>query len=103
MDDLFRLYTGVGDTAVATADFDLRDLIPERVLYRSEVPLPGSERREDGWQYRHDAVTVRMGAELVPDAVAREVRRTYERRPMPSDMTRWLLRKAGLPEPQPAF
>lgn len=153
LDDPFRLYTGIGDTAVATADFRLRDLIPEpvvadiqsmerhrrqrvaaipenrgarwddaprrttygsgvvlldrenpeRVLYRSEVPLHGSERREDGWQCRHDAFTVRMGAELVPDAVAREVRRTYERRPMPSDMTRWLLRKAGLPQPQPAF
>lgn len=76
---------------------------PERVLYRSEVSLPGSERREDGWQCRHDGVTVRMRAELVPAAVAREVGRTYERRPMPSDMTRWLLRKAGLPAPEPAF
>lgn len=76
---------------------------PERVLYRSEAPLPGSERREDGWRCRHDAVSVHMGPELVPDAVAREVRRTCERRPMRSDMTRWLLRKAGLPEPRPAF
>ena len=75
---------------------------PERVLYRSEVPLQGSERHEDGWQFFHDAVAVRMCAVLVPNAVACEVRRTYERRPLPSDMTRWLLRKAELPAPAPA-
>ena len=37
LDDLFRMYTGVGDTAVAVADFRLRDVLPDQVIEDIQV------------------------------------------------------------------
>ena len=49
LDDLFYTYVGVGDTAVALAEFRLRDLLPEGVIsdiqsrkQRRHISLPGS-------------------------------------------------------------
>jgi hypothetical protein len=53
LDDLFTFYTGVGDTAVARAEFRLRDLVPTAViddiqarpgLAAADAVLPGAER-----------------------------------------------------------
>jgi predicted GH43/DUF377 family glycosyl hydrolase len=68
LDDLFTFYTGVGDTAVARAEFRLRDLLPAAViedirarprLAAATVELPGADdarwvfpERACGWDWR---------------------------------------------------
>ena len=68
---------------------------PERVLYRSQAPIPGTDRECDGWEMRAAGYSVGMREDLVPQKVREEVRRIYSLRPMESDMTRWLKRKSS--------
>ena len=67
---------------------------PERVLYRSEEPLPAGRGGADGWVCGVAEPVAPLTPDLIPNRVRNEVKAIYERKPMPSDMTRWLLRKA---------
>lgn len=75
---------------------------PERILYRSATAISGTVTLQSGWTDGSGCSGLRRTLEEaerhIPDKVLAEVRRIYEMKPMPSDMTRWLKRKAGLPE-----
>jgi predicted GH43/DUF377 family glycosyl hydrolase len=75
---------------------------PERIFYRSSEPIEGSTCVENGWTAGSASidpmVALREAESLIPGQVRAEVRRIYEMKPMPSDMTRWLKRKARLSE-----
>ncbi|MCX7018063.1 MAG: hypothetical protein WCK47_06405 [bacterium] len=73
---------------------------PERILYRSTEPV-GEAFVVNGWTAaagHGDMVRyLDKAGDLIPQAVTSEVRNIYEHIPMPSDTTKWLRRKAGLP------
>jgi predicted GH43/DUF377 family glycosyl hydrolase len=99
LDDLFQCYTGIGDTAVARAEFRLRDLIPPGVIEdiqrraaRSGITTPDAEDavfrfpgKLSGWSWvirnappSRTAGIVRM---LEKDGYTEQATQLVERRP----------------------
>ena len=85
-------------TVVGTGILVLDRDNPERILYRSEAPRRGTDQEIEDWQIGSEDYARIMSEDFVPDAVVSEIKQIYEKQPMPSDMTKWLRRKAGIRE-----
>lgn len=79
---------------------------PERILYRSAAPLPGSVADQPGWTCGWSPLsageTLEGADAAIPTSVREEIGRLYKRHPMATDMARWLRIKKGL-EPMPEY
>lgn len=69
---------------------------PERVLYRSSEPVPGSCVESSGWVMAEAASPAGDLVAFVPERVRVEGEYLYRQQPMPSAMTRWLKEKSAL-------
>lgn len=68
---------------------------PERVLYRSEEPLPGSVIACDGWNPDLRGHLPEIPATWIPQKVLNEGAYLHQVQPIPSAATRWLREKAA--------
>lgn len=68
---------------------------PERVLYRSSEPVPGSRVEAAGWTMAEAALPGGDWLSFVPEKVRGEGLYLYRHQPMPSAMTRWLKEKSA--------